>query len=426
MARTRWFLLALLVVVVATAAVLAPSARRGDSGAAAFASAAVAGDGSRAARTSVATASTGRHAPDESPARGLAVPFPVVAEEASPALAERRELGRLLFFDPILSAENNLSCAHCHHPDLGFADGRARALGRGGAGLGPARTGGVPLRRGAPSLWNAAFAPALFWDGRAATLEEQAAGPITAPDEMGEDPERLTAELAAIPEYARRFRAAFPPPAPAAEAQAPVSFQHVTAALAAFERTLLARDSRFDRFAAGDRAALDESEKSGLKLFLSPMTRCVECHELPTFTSRQFKVIGVPDAPDAPPDAGRAEVVGGRYYRGAFKTPTLRNVALTAPYMHNGAFATLEEVVDFYASGKGRERIPQGLYVDDFIGAFQLSAAGRRDLVAFLRALTDERPPQPPPAAVPSGLAVVPRLNRNPAPPPGAAHRSQE
>jgi parallel beta-helix repeat protein len=342
------------------------------------------------------------------PATGLQKPFPdIIQPDDNPTTPEKVELGRLLFFDPILSDDNTMSCAHCHHPDLGFSDGLPRSRGRGAQGAGTQRQGGIELTRGAPTLWNALYNHRQFWDGRAADLEEQARMVITTPEEVNADPDELVRELKAIPEYRRLFDRAF-----GGENGSAITFGNIAKAIAAFERTLVSFNSRFDRYAAGDGDALTPQEKRGLKLFLSPKTRCNECHGLPTFANRDFKVIGVPDPPDGPPDRHKAGAEPGRGGgpNGAFKIPTLRNIALTAPYMHNGIFKTLEEVLDFYANGGGRGL---GLNVplqDDKIRKFKLTPQEKADLIAFLLALTDESAKVTIPSRVPSGLPVVPRL----------------
>jgi len=319
--------------------------------------------------------------------------------EANPITPAKAELGRLLFFDPILSGDNRLSCAHCHDPSHGFSDGRPLSQGAGGRGVGPARSGGVELPRNAPTLWNVAFNAWQFWDGRVQTLEEQAQRPITDPREMGEDPGRLMEELRAIGAYQALFERAFGDGGPA-----PVTFENVTRALATFLRTLLAVDSRFDRYAAGDRSALSEQEREGLKLFRSLHTRCFECHILPMFTDQTFRVIGAGAAPRA--DLGRGSVEGaGPPF--AFKVPSLRNVELTAPYMHDGSLVTLEEVVRFYAEGGGRREINPASGIDGKILKFDLTETQTAALVAFLKSLTDRSLTPPPPASVPSGLPVL-------------------
>ena len=317
---------------------------------------------------------------------GLQREFPPLNGETGPAQAE---LGRMLFFDPALSVNDDLSCAHCHHPDYGFADGQRHAIGAGGTGAAAERSGGIVLGRGAPSLWNSGFATMFFWDGRADSLEEQAETPITRSDEMGSDPEQLAAELAGIAGYPELFAAAYGDPE--------IDFDRLTAALAAFERTLVSADSSFDRYAAGDLTALSPAQRRGLNLFRSAATRCFECHSAPTFSSATLRVVGVPEMGG---DTGAGE--------GAFKVPSLRNIALTSPYMHNGSFAALEEVVDFYANGGGRA---QGMAnVDPFVLGFELTDQEKADLVAFLFALTDEGGLPEIPESVPSGLPVVGHL----------------
>lgn len=332
--------------------------------------------------------------------------FPPMAMRADNASTPEKEaLGKLLYFDPLLSGDDTTSCAHCHHPDLGFSDNRALSMGRGGVGLGPDRHGGKVLRRGSPTIWNAAYNARQFWDGRAADLEEQAAGPIQDAGEMAQDADELVEQLSAIPEYVTLFQGAFD--GTPAEA---VTFDHVTDAIAAFERTVLTADSAYDRYAGGEREALSTAQRRGLGAFRSLKTRCFECHNVPTFANPDFKVIGVPPHPDlADADLGRGEVAGAGYEH-AFKVPTLRNVALTAPYMHNGVLATLEDVLDFYAKGGGHAFELGEIDIDDKIRPFDLSERERADLIAFLHALTDESAAPQLPTRVPSGLPVVPRL----------------
>lgn len=341
---------------------------------------------------------------------GLDRPFPPMAlRPDNPVTPARVELGRLLYFDPVLSGANDISCAHCHHPDLGLADNRELSMGKGGSGLGRARQGGAVLRRNAPTVWNAAYGHVQFWDGRARDLEHQASFPIQDANEMNQDPDELVRELRAIPAYVERFEGAFE-----VQGEEAVTFEHVTYAIAAFERTLVSKDSRYDRYARGDRGALTAAERRGLNVFRSLETRCFECHNLPTFHNPDFKVIGVPAAEGAPADTGRGEIAGAGYEH-AFKVPTLRNIALTAPYMHNGRFATLSEVIDFYAQGGGAAHGFDPTLLDDKIRPFSLTPREKQDLVAFLHALTDESQKPAIPAAVPSGLPVVEALpNQSP------------
>jgi parallel beta-helix repeat protein len=340
---------------------------------------------------------------------GLRRAFPdMKLRAANPTTPEKVELGRLLYFDPVLSGDNTQSCATCHHPDLGFSDGRQLSMGFGGKGLGVDREGGKEVRRHAPTVWNAAFNHKQFWDGRAEDLEDQARFPITSEDEMNQKPEELVEELKKIPDYAQMFDKAF-----SGSGGSAVTMENVTNAIAAFERTLISNNSPFDRYAAGDSSALTPEQRRGLTLFRSLKTRCFECHGFPTFANPDFKVIGVPAMPGSPPgaldDTGRAEIVKEDNYKHAFKVPTLRNIAITPPYMHNGRFQTLEEVIDFYKNGAGHGvgmKLPN---MDDKIRKFTLSDQEKKDLIAFLHALTDESRKPAIPEKVPSGLEVVGR-----------------
>jgi cytochrome c peroxidase len=313
---------------------------------------------------------------------GLQREFPALNGETSP---EKAELGRLLFFDPILSKNQDMSCATCHNPSLGFSDGLQTARG----------SDATLLTRNTPSLWNVGYSTKLFWDGRAETLEEQMSVPLHAENEMAASDQETTARLNAIPEYVQLFEAAF--------GSDSVSIENMQSAIASFERTLISNNSPFDRYAAGQFDALTAQQRRGLNLFRSAATRCFECHAAPTFGSDDFFVTGVPDIEGQAHDEGRAGVVSDGN-DGAFKAPTLRNIALTGPYMHNGAFATLEEVVWFYAKGGGSEH---GIDVDRHILPIELSAQEHEDLVAFLYGLTDESNLPEVPTSVPSGLPVV-------------------
>lgn len=340
---------------------------------------------------------------------GLRRAFPEMNQRAgNPTSQAGIELGRQLFFDPVVSGDNTQSCATCHHPDLGLSDGRILSMGAGGTGVGPTRTGGKATRRNSPTLWNAAYNFKLFWDGRANDLEDQARGPITSVVEMNQNPDELVQELRAIPEYVRLFDEAF-----GGQNGTAVTFENVTNAIGLFERTLVSQQSAFDRYAAGEASALTAAQRRGLTLFRSLKTRCFECHGFPTFANPDFKVIGVAPLPNQGEDAGRGEITGGEPYRNAFKVPTLRNVALTAPYMHNGRFQTLEEVLSFYAAGAGKGAGLDLPNLDDKVRQFSLSDQEQHDLISFLHALTDESAKPQIPLRVPSGLPVVPHLTRS-------------
>ncbi len=353
---------------------------------------------------------TGSHFSLIEASHNLYRPFPkMITRSSNPTTSEKTELGRLLYFDPVLSGDNDISCAHCHHPDLGFSDNRGISMGKGGKGLGKSRNGGTSIRRGSPTIWNVAYNHRQFWDGRALDLEDQAQSPIQHKDEMAQNSEELIEELRALPEYVQSFDHAF-----GGEGGSGLTFQNLTYAIAAFERTVTSQNSRFDQYARGNQAVLNSSEQRGLNIFRSLKTRCFECHNFPTFANPDFKIIGVPDISSIGPDLGRGEI-DGKAYNGAFKVPTLRNIALTAPYMHNGVFQTLEEVIDFYAQGGGRGQGLDILNIDDKIRKFKLSTNEKSDLIAFLHSLTDESAKPKFPSAVPSGLPIVPRLtNQSP------------
>lgn len=333
------------------------------------------------------TPTTGpRVTPAPLPAAAQKTEFPPIAVPpdnlTTPA---RSELGRQLFYDPVLSASQAMSCATCHHPDQGLANGQVTSTARPGA---PARN--------VPTLWNVGYNRHLLWDGRETSLESQARLPLTLPHEMAADPDQLVADLQAIPAYVALFDAAF------GGGTETITFDNVTRALAAFQRTLISQSSPFDRYVAGDGRVLTAAQQRGLDIFFSERTHCAECHQAPTFASETFRVVGV-----ASDDPGRAGV-SDKGLRGAFKVPTLRNVALTAPYMHNGSLASLDEVVKFYADGAGRPRGVEG--VDPLLKGFDLSAAEKADLVAFLEALTDESALPDVPERALSGLPTVSRL----------------
>lgn len=356
----------------------------------------------------------------------------------------RIALGRLLFFDPILSGEKDVACATCHHPDLSFADGRQFSVGAGGIGLGPSRVpsssriSGVPIdleARNSPTILNAAFNAGesgrpshlglQFWDGRALGLEEQARIPITSRTEMAGDAypadvarDSVVARLRGIPEYVRLFRAAFPAEAEHAEGAEIVSMDTYGRAVAAYERELVTRNSAFDRYARGEDGALTRGQKRGLEIFFSK-GRCSSCHAGPMFSDFLFHVLGVPQegvGKEILPgdDTGREEHTRDPADRHAFRTPTLRNVEITGPYMHDGVFASLKEVVRFYDLGAA-PRHPA--VTDARVDAFVRDPIGLTDdeaaaLVEFLKALTDPGTLLDPtllsvPESVPSGLEPV-------------------
>jgi cytochrome c peroxidase len=301
--------------------------------------------------------------------------------EGRPPASDIIELGRALFFDTRLSSTDTVACATCHKPERGFADGLRFSVG----------VTGTPMKRHTPHLYNLAWGRSFFWDGRAASLEDQALEPIRNPDELGLPGDLAAQKLSGIPQYTEAFGRSFP--------KSGVTMKNVAAALAAFERTLVARDAPIDRYNAGDKSALGDAAVRGRELFFG-RGRCATCHSGPNFTDGLFHNTGVSSGDDL----GRAALdrVGEfqmRPYpffqmRRAFKTPGLRNVALTAPYQHDGSEASLEEVVRFYNLG-GRDPQSYGKALD--IRALDLTDAQLDDLVAFLRALTS-------PDSVPAGV----------------------
>jgi cytochrome c peroxidase len=275
------------------------------------------------------------------------------------------ELGKQLYFDGRLSKNGAISCAFCHNPGTGFADPRQTSIGIGGG------VGG----RQAPTVYNTAFNHLQFWDGRARSLEEQAIGPIQNPIEMGETHENVVKKLNKIAGYRQQFRAVF---------GTDVSLQGIADAIAAYERTVISSNSAFDKYALGDARAMEEAAARGLALFKGK-ARCILCHNGPNFTDHHFHNLGVPQVGPMKEDLGRFSVTQAERDKGAFKTPTLRSITETAPYMHDGVFKTLEEVVDFFNAGGGAN--PN---LSPLIKPLGLTADEKADLIAFLKALTGE------------------------------------
>ncbi|MBB4039219.1 cytochrome c peroxidase [Microvirga flocculans] len=286
----------------------------------------------------------------------------------NPATPEKIALGAKLFEDTRLSGAGDMACASCHQADLSFSDGVDRHPG----------LDGQPLDRRTPSLWNMAWGLSWFWDGRAASLEAQALGPIENKREMAGDVERALRDLGSDPQMRRDFAKAFPED-PA------VSAANLVKAIAAFERTLVSPETRFDRWVEGDDKALEPDELAGLALFVGK-AGCVACHQGWRFTDDAFHDIGLASA-----DKGRGPILGIAAADHAFKTPSLRERVWSAPYMHDGSLATFEEVVAHYADTIVKRPtlsadLPQGI---------ALSPREREQLVAFLNTLSSEDPPRP-------------------------------
>lgn len=302
--------------------------------------------------------------------RALARVFSNMRIEAAPpsAAPERVELGRRLFFDPRLSSDGTISCAKCHNPGLAWRDGLPR-----GRGLGQRE-----LPRRAPSLLNVSRTRLFFWDGRAETFGEAALAAIQNPDEMGRDLKDVARDLAALPEYAARFRRAY--------GSDGVTPERLAGALESFVRTeTRLPPSPFDRYAAGEKDALSPEARLGLVVF-ADKGRCQRCHVGPSFTDGFFHNTGVKPGP-GPEDVGRYKVTPFARARRAFKTVPLREVALTGPYMHDGSLKTLRDVVEFYDRG-GDEPDER----DFEMKPLKLTPAEKDGLVAFLESLTS--PPQ--------------------------------
>jgi cytochrome c peroxidase len=274
----------------------------------------------------------------------------------------RWELGRRLFFERELSVDRSVSCASCHAPERHFADGEALSVG----------VAGRRTLRNAPSLVNRGFGESFMWDGRVATLEEQVLMPVTNELEMDLPLEEMVARLQAHPSYPALFAAAF---------EDGVTQANAARALAQYVRRLVLGDSAVDRFRAGEYEQLSSEERVGLWVFESK-GRCWRCHSGANFTDERFHNTGV-GVVDGRPEEGRAAITGAAADRGAFKTPTLRGVALTAPYMHDGSLATLADVVAFYRRGGGANPDLDGLLVP-----LELSDREADGLVAFLEALS--------------------------------------
>jgi cytochrome c peroxidase len=326
-------------------------------------------------------------------ARPSSLPVP----SDNPLTPAKVSLGERLFNEPRLSADNSISCSSCHNPALAFTDGVAR-------GKGVTRR---PLARHTPSLWNLAWAKAFFWDGRATSLETQMRGPIEHPDEMAQSLEGGVEKLKSDADYPQAFAEAFPE-------DPRITPGTVGKALASYERTLMSPPTRFDRWVAGDAEALSQDEIAGFRLFTGK-AGCANCHSGWAFTDNGFHDIGLPGN-----DLGRGPIIGLPAVNHAFKTPSLRELTWTAPYMHDGSLATLDDVIEHYVSGGVRRptRSP------DLVTGLKLDEAERSQLVAFLESLSSERPPRPfagiealaaakpPPEPPPVATAVVSQRNK--------------
>lgn len=278
------------------------------------------------------------------------------------------KLGEQLYFDGRLSSNNAISCAFCHLPTAGFADPKQVSIGVGG------KKGG----RNSPTVFNTAFNPVQFWDGRVSSLEEQALGPIQNPVEMAETHDNVVTKLRKIQGYQDLFQKVF---------GTDVNLQSLVEAIAAYERTIISTNSSFDKYVLGNSTAMSEEAVKGMALFKGK-ARCILCHNGPNFTDNQFYNLGVPQVGPQKEDLGRYDVTRLDKDKRAFKTPTLRSITETTPYMHDGAFQTLEEVIDFLDNGGGDDANKNSL-----MKPLALTKAEKGELLAFLHALKGEEIP---------------------------------
>ncbi len=287
----------------------------------------------------------------------------------NPLTEEKIKLGNRLYFEKSLSADGSISCASCHIPEKGFADPNRFSIGVGG------KKGG----RQAPTVINRLFSTKQFWDGRAASLEDQALGPVQNPVEMAmPSMEVVVGKLSADPSYTADFKAAFPP-------EGAITDVHIAQAIASFERTVLSGNSPFDKFKAGDKSAMSEAAQRGYLIFKDEKKgNCETCHVGFNFTDENYNNIGVGMAAKQP-DLGYFAISKLEGHKGAFKTPTLREIASTAPYMHDGSQETLEEVVSFYNKGGHKNK-----WLSTKIKPLNLTKQEESDLVEFLKALSGE------------------------------------
>lgn len=315
-----------------------------------------------------------------------AVPIPA----DNPPTVETIELGRRLYYDFALSSDKTISCASCHMPAVAFADGRRVSTG----------VGGKQGVRNSPSVINSAYYTLQFWDGRAGTLEKQSEGPVANPVEMAHTLTGAVQRLSQDPTYVAAFEKAFGP--------GPITYEKIEKSIASFERTVLSGNSPFDRYYyGGDKSAMTEAQIRGFEIFRDPKKgNCASCHTIgehnALFTDNKFHNIGVGFDNGITNDKGRAAISGDVNETGAFKTPTLRNVALTAPYMHDGSQKTLKDVMDFYVgAGNSNPYLDKEIHSLDF-----LTGQERQDLIEFMNALTGDMPQHAGPPEPPSEQAT--------------------
>jgi cytochrome c peroxidase len=279
---------------------------------------------------------------------------------------DKEELGKMLYFDPRLSGSNWISCATCHNPGLGWSDGLPRTIGDGQKELG----------RHSPTVINSGYFELQMWDGRKKSLEDQASGPIGAAVEMNQDYDELIRELKALPGYVNRFNMVF--------GKNSLTIGNIAKAIATFERSVVSKNAPYDKYWAGDKTAMSTSAVNGMNLFFGK-AKCSICHNGPVFTDSGFHNIGVKAAGPLKVDLGRFNETKDDFDKGGFKTPGLRDITKSAPYMHNGAVATLEDVIEFYDRGGDEKE-----NLSPFITPLGLNAQEKKDMVEFMKALDGE------------------------------------
>lgn len=332
--------------------------------------------------------------PEPEPYDGPPIPwayeaFPVVVEPLdNPSTEAKVSLGRLLFYDPVLSRDQLTACATCHSELWGMSDGLAVSIGVDGEGpTGPGRTGPNLTTRNAQTLWNAALRRELFWDGRSSSLEQQALEPLKAERELDLDPEQAAARIAGIPGYRPLFEAAFP------LEQDPITPLNIAKALAAFERTLVSNRAPYDRYVQGDEGSLREEVRVGMELFAE--AGCAGCHVPPLFESNRYER-RLPLSTHEEADPGRMDVTGEQADRGKVRVPTLRNLRETGPYFHDGSVVELDDAVALEVEVAVLQGESRALSPEEVEG-----------IVVFLKKGLMDRSREPDrPEEVPSGLPV--------------------